>query len=177
MKEMEKMEVGSNTSDSSWRKSQKSDDREGWRRLNDSREIWKAFDSTEHLQYADIGDNSSLCSFDERERRRAANYVEPEKKKSGAGDRERKMAKITYQMNFLSSMSQEDGKLFDALGKSTELAIFGTDLIIDLIDFRWERFAGRIHKIGFGFLLAYVFCLALYINDAYLAEEGTQANK
>ena len=91
----------------------------------------KAYESTEHLQYADIGDNSSLCSFDERERRRAANDVEPEKKKSGACDREKKMAKLTYQMNFLSSMSQEDGKLFDALEKSIELAIFGTDLIID----------------------------------------------
>jgi len=173
---MDKMDVGSNLSDLSWRKSQKSDDQDGWRRLNDSREMWKEYESKEHLQYADIGDNSSLCSFDERERRRAANYVEPEKKKSGAGDREKKMAKLTYQMNFLSSMSQEDGKLFDALGKSTELAIFGTDLIIDLIDFRWEQFAGRMHKIGFCFLLAYVFCLALYINVAYLAEEGAQAN-
>ena len=117
-----------------------------------------------------------MCSFDERERRQAAIDVEPEKKKSGAGDREKQMAKLTYQMNFLSSMSQEDGKLFDALGKSTELAIFGTDLIIALIDFRWQRFAGRIHKVGFCFLLAYVFCLALYINVAYLAEEGAQAN-
>ena len=102
---MDKMEVGSNLSDLSWRKSQKSDDQDGWRRLNDSGEMWKAYESVEHLQYADIGDNSSLCSFDERERRRTANYVEPEKKKSGAGDREKKMAKITYQMNFLSSMS------------------------------------------------------------------------
>ena len=48
-KEMDKMEVGSNLSDLSWRKSQKSDDQDGWRRLNDSREMWKEYESKEHL--------------------------------------------------------------------------------------------------------------------------------
>lgn len=57
---------------------------------------------------------------------------------SGFGDREHKMGKIYYQMNFLSSMSEEDGPLIDAIVNSKELAIFGTDLIIDLIDFRWQ---------------------------------------
>jgi len=128
---MDKMEVGSNLSDLSWRKSQKSDDQDGWRRLNDSREMWKEYESKEHLQYADIGDNSSLCSFDERERRRAANYVEPEKKKSGAGDREKKMAKLTYQMNFLSSIAKRMESCLMLLGRAQSwLSLEQTSLLI-----------------------------------------------
>jgi len=40
-------------------------------------------------------------------------------------------------MNILCSMSQEDGQLIDALAESEELSIFETELIRDLIDWRW----------------------------------------
>jgi len=33
----------------------------------------------------------------------------------------------------------------DALADSDELEIFKTDLIIDIIDFKWNRFAKRVH--------------------------------
>jgi len=46
-------------------------------------------------------------------------------------------------------MSQEDGKLIDALASSEENDIYETKLIKDLIDFRWNKFAMRIHKFGF----------------------------
>ena len=78
-------------------------------------------------------------------------------------------------------MSEEDGPLIDALVNSKELAIFGTDLIIDLIDFRWKQFAGPIHQIGCAFHVAYILFLSLYINDIYLqppsaAEIGEDTN-
>lgn len=62
-------------------------------------------------------------------------------KKSGSEERRNKLTKIRYQLNLLSSMSQEDGKLIDAIAKSSELSIFETDLIMDLIDWRWTCFA------------------------------------
>ena len=106
--------------------------------------------------------------------------LEPQKEedvqqeKRGGYDRDRKMAKIYYQMNFLNSMDEtEEGPLIDALVNSKELAIFGTDLIHDLIDFRWQQFAGPIHKIGFAFHIGYIISLSLYINQTYLEENSS----
>ena len=82
-------------------------------------------------------------------------YVEPEKKTSGSADRTNRTGKIYYQMNFLSSMSEQDGMLMRALCESQELQIFRSDLIIDLIDFRWDCFAAKIQKIGFFFHLLF----------------------
>jgi len=48
-------------------------------------------------------------------------YVEPEKKTSGSADRTNRTGKIYYQMNFLSSMSEQDGMLMRALCASQEL--------------------------------------------------------
>jgi hypothetical protein len=33
----------------------------------------------------------------------------------------------------------------DVISESEELEIFKTDLIIDVIDFKWNRFAKRVH--------------------------------
>ena len=38
-------------------------------------------------------------------------------------------------------MSQEDGNIMEAIAESNELAIFTTDMIKDVIDFKWEAFA------------------------------------
>jgi len=57
--------------------------------------------------------------------------------------------KINYTLNILCSMSEEDGKLIDALTESEELSIFETCLVRDLIDWRWSKFAMRIHVVGF----------------------------
>lgn len=73
-------------------------------------------------------------------------------------------------MNYLSSMSEEDGLLMHAICNSDELAIFRSDLIIDLVDFRWNNVAKTVHKIGFTFHLCYIFMLTLYIRDTYLGK-------
>lgn len=71
-------------------------------------------------------------------------------------------------MNYLSSMSEEDGLLMNAICESDELEIFKSDLIIDLVDFRWNSIAKKVHTIGFCFHLCYILFLSLYINDTYL---------
>jgi hypothetical protein len=67
----------------------------------------------------------------------------------------------------LCSMSEEDGKLIDAIANCNELTIFNTDLIIDFIEWRWTKFAKKTHVRGMYFHLAYIIGLFLYIKDSY----------
>ena len=67
----------------------------------------------------------------------------------------------------LSSMSEEDGKLIDAISKSEEMDIFVTDLVIDLIEFRWHRFARNVHLFGFYCHVSYIFCLFVFVGNTY----------
>ena len=65
-------------------------------------------------------------------------------------------------------MSQEDGKLIDAIADSDELEIFETDIVIDLVDFRWEKFARIIHLRGLVVHCIYIITLMMYIRSTYL---------
>ena len=56
---------------------------------------------------------------------------------------DQKVFKIKYHLNILASVSEENGQLMEAIAGSTELSIFTTDLVMDLIDFKWQRFAFR----------------------------------
>lgn len=65
-------------------------------------------------------------------------------------------------------MSEEDGTLMDAVANSDELGIFKTDLIKDMIDYKWNTFARRQHLFG-GFVhLCYVIVLIMYVNHTFL---------
>jgi hypothetical protein len=67
-------------------------------------------------------------------------------------------------------MSQEDGKLIDAIADSEELEIFTTDVVMDLIDFRWENFARKVHVRGLLVHCTYILTLTMYIRATYLGE-------
>lgn len=79
-----------------------------------------------------------------------------------------KVFKINYQLNILTSMSEEHGSLMDALSNSKELEIFTSDVVKDLIDFKWVSFSRWQHQIGFFFHTVYVVGLAIYINYVYI---------
>jgi len=79
-----------------------------------------------------------------------------------------KVYKIKYQLNLITSMSEEDGTLMNAVANSEELPIFKTDLIMDMIDYKWETFARRQHLIGLFVHLIYIIVLILYINRTFL---------
>lgn len=66
-------------------------------------------------------------------------------------------------------MSQADGSLMDAIANSNELAIYETDSVRDMIDYKWKTFAKRMHLFG-GFVhLVYVLVLIAYIDHTFLA--------
>lgn len=65
-------------------------------------------------------------------------------------------------------MSEEDGTIMDAIANSDELSIYETDLVKDLIDFKWLTYARRQHLIG-GFVhLIYVLVQIVYISHTFL---------
>lgn len=79
-----------------------------------------------------------------------------------------KVYKIKYQLNILTSVSEEDGPLMDAVANSDELAIFETDMVRDMIDYKWRTYARRQHLCG-GFVhLVYVLVLIAYISRTFL---------
>lgn len=74
-------------------------------------------------------------------------------------------------------MSEEDGPLMTAVANSDELGIFKTDMIMDMIDYKWTTFAKRQHLIG-GFIhVVYVVVLILYINHTFLDMEHVNADR
>ena len=48
-----------------------------------------------------------------------------------------KVYKIKYNLNVLVAMSEENGQLIGAIAQSDELEIFKTELIRDMVDYKW----------------------------------------
>lgn len=55
-----------------------------------------------------------------------------------------------------------------ALSESEELSIFETDLVMDLIDYKWETYARRQHLFGFLIHLCYVFTMMANVRLVYV---------
>lgn len=65
----------------------------------------------------------------------------------------------------------------DAVANSEELGIFKTDMIKDMIDYKWKTFARRQHLLG-GFIhVVYVFVMIAYINHTFLQSQAIFANE
>ena len=75
-----------------------------------------------------------------------------------------KVYKINYYLNILTSVSQKDNSLMDALANTEEIEIYELDSVKDMLDFKWEKFARTTHKIGFYFHMTYILVLLFYIN-------------
>lgn len=71
----------------------------------------------------------------------------------------------------LSSMSQKDDKLIDAIAESNEDDLFKTELVQDLVDSRWQGFAAKWFQRGLCVHVAYVVTLSLYIRATYMGAE------
>lgn len=77
--------------------------------------------------------------------------------------------KIGYYLNLLGSVQQGEGRsLINAIAESEELEIFKTELVRDLIDARWFKFAKQVYMIGICFHLIYVITISMYIRVTYM---------
>ena len=73
-------------------------------------------------------------------------------------------------------MSEEEGQLIGAISESEELRIFETDLIREVIDFKWDAFAAKQHRFGACIHLCYLIILIMYINDTFLEKQPVWAD-
>jgi|DEB0MinimDraft_12_1074336.scaffolds.fasta_scaffold97663_2 hypothetical protein len=64
----------------------------------------------------------------------------------------------------------------EALANCDELSVFEIDAVKDIIDYKWEVFASKVHTRGFYIHLTYVFSLLLYINNILLVDGEKPAN-
>ena len=64
----------------------------------------------------------------------------------------------------------------DVIAGSDELSIFHTDLIVDMIDYKWEKYALAKHRIGAIFHGIYTLLLWFYVSDVFLADKIKDAN-
>jgi len=65
----------------------------------------------------------------------------------------------------------EDGTIMEAVANSDELRIFETDMIKEMIDYKWMNFAMTIHYIGAFTHLCYLLTLLFYINHTFLESQ------
>lgn len=64
----------------------------------------------------------------------------------------------------------------DAIAGSNELSIFHTDIITDLIDYKWERYALAKHRTGAIVHALYSILLWYYVADVFLADKIKDEN-
>lgn len=98
-----------------------------------------------------------------------------------------KVFKIKYTLNMLPAIGyyiaqangqkticNEDVDIMGLAIDSEELDIFETDILKQLIDFKWEKYARIHHLIGCLAHLMYMFTLILYTNLVYILNNGDQ---
>ena len=64
----------------------------------------------------------------------------------------------------------------NAIANSTELSIFKTDIIQDVLDYKWQTYAMSTHIIGALCHFGYVFSLMWYIQEIFLVDSKNDAS-
>ena len=74
-------------------------------------------------------------------------------------------------------MSEEDGQIIQAIANSEELDIFKVNVVKDLIDFKWNAFAAKVHWFGWLIHMLYILALQMYIAKIYLVDQDLKAGE
>lgn len=84
--------------------------------------------------------------------------------------------KIQYQVNMLPSMNEQDGSnIIQAISNSEDLEIFTCSVVQDLINYKWQTFASKVHWFGWMIHIVYIISLQLYIIQVYLVDNHSEA--
>ena len=79
----------------------------------------------------------------------------------------KKIFKIKYHLSVLPSISEVNGTLMQNCETTSDLAIFDTVTVEDLIEFKWNKYAKFVHFIGFGCHLFYIVLFSVYIVQRF----------
>lgn len=66
-------------------------------------------------------------------------------------------------LNLLPNIDESIDSLMEACGETEELEIFECKVVNDLIEFKWNQYAGKFHYIGAAFHTLYVIIFNLYV--------------
>jgi hypothetical protein len=88
---------------------------------------------------------------------------------------EARMFKLKYTLNLLPGVTYEPGSdesttmsdLLEELCNSDELDIFRTDVVIDLFQFSWDKYAKHLHYYGISVHFLYVIFFTIYIDQVF----------
>ena len=95
----------------------------------------------------------------------------------------KKMYKMKYTLNILPMIGEylQDGKLeregiklMELCYDSEELEIFDQQLIMDIIEFKWNSYARQWHYFGAFMHFFYMFTVIIYVNKVYIDNAGGQ---
>ena len=79
--------------------------------------------------------------------------------------------KIIYSINLLPSMHNDEVSLMSHLASTTQIEIFNTKAVQNLIEFKWNNYAKAFHFI-FAFIhMIYLTTFLFYINTVYINRE------
>ena len=81
-------------------------------------------------------------------------------------DEDTRFFKIKYTLNVLPQMDKLDfdGNLMDLFGDTDQIDMFQTQVVQDLIEFKWERYGRIIHKSAASVHIVYVVTFLLYLD-------------
>lgn len=88
------------------------------------------------------------------------------------GHNSEKVCKIKYTLNILPKIndSPKGNTLMRVCGATDELRIFECRSLLDLIEFKWKAYAGRIHNISLLFHCWYTAAFTFFVNVFYVYE-------
>jgi len=84
-------------------------------------------------------------------------------------EEEERVYKIKYSLNVLPSMNdfcKDD--LMEAIIRTDENDVFISEAVMDMVDFKWQKYAFKRHMIGAFFHIIYLSCLLAYISHTFL---------
>lgn len=77
----------------------------------------------------------------------------------------KKVKKIKYSLNILPSiLDSAQITLVHALGNTDELNIFNSKVLFDLLEFKWQVYAGIIHKVSLLSHCCYLITFTVFVN-------------
>jgi hypothetical protein len=97
--------------------------------------------------------------------------------KEYSDDDMKKHVKIKYSLNILTSMLEsENHTLMSALSQSGKGELFDTELVQKTIEFKWRKFASKIHFLGTTLHFLYLICLISYIKYTFVVLSPVEAD-
>ena len=65
-------------------------------------------------------------------------------------------------MSLLSDIAEEDDSIMEILGETNNIEVFQTKVVTGLLHFKWNKYAGRVHKLSASTHIIYILMFIVY---------------